>query len=115
MEYKIIITKEAKRTLKEINKYISFRFLECNIAKKLINKIKKSINNLKQSPYMYMEIKTKFNSKKYRRIVTKNYIILYRVNEKEKIIYINRIIHSRRDYLRDQIAKYMLQGTGVFI
>ena len=41
---------------------------------------------------------TKLRNDGYRKIPVKNYILLYRVDGEENIVYIMRVIYGRRDY-----------------
>ena len=52
-EYNIEYSKEAKQDLISIKQYIKYNLQEPEIAQKLIFKIRKEINNLKDNPKLY--------------------------------------------------------------
>ncbi len=55
---------------------------------------------LENSPRMCTEIeKTNRTEKQYRRMIVNNYVILYTINELEKIVYIAHIYYGGRNYL----------------
>lgn len=97
--YKIVLTDMAKDDLEETYNYISNNLKEPNIANKLMDKIEKDILKLKQFPFAYSEIHIKPKNKIYRRLVTGNYVVLYRVEEEIKQVVIFHIFYEKRDYL----------------
>ena len=100
MEYRIIITSKARSEIENIFDYIASELKNKNAAIRLKNKIKKNIRSLKKMPQRFAEIEKKNNLNNiYRRIVVDNYVILYTVNEKEKLVYIAHIYYGKTDYL----------------
>lgn len=58
------------------------------------------INSLRYQPYMYAKFKVRHN-KEYRRIVIRNYIIVYDVIEDVKEVHIDRVFHKLEDYTKN--------------
>lgn len=85
--------------LKEIKQYIKYSLQEPETAKKMIGKIKKEIDKLKESPKIYSTLSDEFIKElKIRKIIVKNYIIFYRIqNDTVQII---RIIYDRRNWIK---------------
>ena len=98
--YDIILTKSAKENLTEIYSYISQNLKEPSVANKLMQRIEKSIFNLERLPYIHQKIHIKLGNKKYRRLIVGNYIILYKIDESNKIVYISNVIYGKKDYLK---------------
>lgn len=99
-QYKVEITEECLEEINEIYEYISNKLIAKEAAKRLIKEVKKSILNLAESPYLYMKIgKTDKLKREYHRIVIKNYIILYTIDDKNKKIFISHMIYGKRNYL----------------
>ena len=68
--------------------------------KLLREKVIYNILLLENSPRMCTEIeKTNRTEKQYRRMIVNNYVILYTINELEKIVYIAHIYYGGRNYL----------------
>lgn len=97
-KYNIEYSKESRQDLIDITKYIKYNLQEPNIAKKLINKIRKEIDNLIENPQIYAIIDDEFIKKiEIRKIIVDNYIIFYRINY--KTIQIVRVLYARRNWI----------------
>ena len=94
-KYSILYEKAAQKELIDLHYYISEKLQEPQIAKRLINKILNGISILKYYPEAYPKFK---NLNRIRKLVFKNYIILYSVNKKLKQIYILHIYYKSRNY-----------------
>ena len=100
IKYKIQFSKDARKDLIDIYSYIKYNLYEATIAKKLINRIKVEIYKLQDNPLIYAIIKDEIiKNKKIRKIKVNNYIVFYKVNESNKIIYIVRIMYARRNWI----------------
>lgn len=98
--FDVEFTDECIKEITEIYEYIS-NFLNVNeAAKRLILEVMDKILNLATEPELYMKIgKTDKLKRDYHRMVIKNYIILYTIDYKNKIVYISRMIYEKRNYL----------------
>lgn len=96
-EYEVIFTKQAHKEIKEIYRYISKALFAENSAWQLMRALNSKISNIRIFPKMYRKIE--IQNKEYRRLVVKSYIIIYRVNEEKKKIYIVHIFYSKSNYL----------------
>lgn len=98
--FDVEFTDECIKEITEIYEYIS-NFLNANeAAKRLILEVMDKILNLATEPDLYMKIgKTDKLKRDYHRMVIKNYIILYTIDYKNKIVYISRMIYEKRNYL----------------
>ena len=99
-KYRIILSNKAISELEEIYRYISYSLLEPKIADKLRYKILNDILRLEHSPHSCMKISIGFRNKAYRRLVSGRYIILYRINEQQRLIKIYHIYFGRRNYFK---------------
>ena len=84
-----------QKDLIDLHYYISENLQEPQITKRLISKILNGISILKYYPEEYPKFK---NLNRIRKLVFKNYIILYSVNKKSKEIYILHIYYKSRNY-----------------
>ena len=99
MLYKIIVLDDAIKEIEQIGNYISYMLQEPMIAKKLVKNIRYSILDLSYMPRKYILLKEK-NNFEIRRSIVKNYIIIYQIEIKIKIVYILHIFYSKRNYLK---------------
>ena len=98
-QYKIIFTNESMKDMENISNYISEILYAPNSAKKLMQKVHNSIDNLRYMPKVYRVIKSYPRLQmEHRRIVINDYVIIYTVNEKEKVVYIINMYYGRSNY-----------------
>ena len=97
-KYNIEYSKESKQDLIGIKQYIKYNLQESEIAEKLISKIRKEINDLKDNPEIYTIIDDDIIRKlEIRKLIVDNYIIFYRIKDKD--IQIVRIMYGRRNWI----------------
>lgn len=93
------ISEEAQNDLLEIKRYISEELENPAAAHATISKITKKIRILEKYASAGAPLSSIAATKSdYRFLVSGNYLIFYRACGKD--IYIDRILYSRRDYLR---------------
>jgi len=63
-------------------------------AARIFAKIKRNIEYAKSNPYIYEVYERR---PKFRRMVVEDYLLFYRVNEKEKLIEVHHILHGMVD------------------
>lgn len=98
--FKVEFTDECNEEINEIYDYITNNLKENNVAKRLIKEVTDKILNLETSPELYMKIgKSDRLRREYRRIVVKNYIVLYIIDLEKMKIYISHMVYGRRNYL----------------
>ena len=86
--------------LDKIYIYIRDIFKEARLAEKIIKNIKGKISNLSYFPFAHKIIR-KTKKFEYRKFIIKNYIIIYKINLKEKEINILHI-YSQKQKVRKQ-------------
>lgn len=97
-KYNIEYSKESKQDLIGIKQYIKYNLQEPEIAKKLISKIRKEINSLKDNPEVYAIIDDDIIKKlEIRKLIVDNYIVFYRI--KDNNIQIVRVMYGRRNWI----------------
>ena len=75
--------------------YIRDELKEAKIAEKIIRKIREKIRILNNFPFAY-KLLTKNKNFEYRKFIIKNYIIIYKINLKEKEINILHIYNQKQ-------------------
>lgn len=98
-EYKVELSIQAKEDYKSIIRYIKYKLLEPNIAERYAELIKNEINTLKYNPQKFAIIDYDMIKKyKFRKLIIKNHIAFYRINEDEKIVNVERILYGATDW-----------------
>lgn len=91
-------TSQAITDLEEIKRYISDDLFNAQAALDLITFILKKIRRLDLFPQTGAQLRSDIPALKiYRVIPCKNYLVFYRINEKN--VSIIRVLYARRDYL----------------
>lgn len=102
IKYKIRLTKRARNELENIYNYISKTLIAEKVANNLMEKIENEFLILEDMPKAFRVIKKyKHIDFEYRKIVINTYIIIYHIEEENKIVYIDRIIYGKRNYLTE--------------
>ncbi len=97
--YKIEVTFLADKELEEIILYISDHLKNPTAATHFIDKVEACYTRLKSDPRMYEYCRDERLSKlRYRKVVIKNYVLIYRIDEMSKTVYILHFFYGRRDY-----------------
>lgn len=100
MEYRVKLTDQFLDEFEEICDYISNKLKNIDASNRLREKVIYNILLLENSPRMCTEIeKADRIERQYRRLVVNNYVILYTIDEEEKIVYIAHIYYGGRNYL----------------
>lgn len=93
------LSEEALNDLAEVKTYITEELENPDAALATIGRITKKIRILRDQAYIGTPISSVTDTKSdYRFLVSGNYLVFYRVYGKD--IYIDRVLYSRRDYMR---------------
>lgn len=96
---KLRINPLALQDLKDIKEYISVWLDNPKVAKRLVEKIIKRYESLKEYPFAGIDLSSKIEVKTdFRYLVCDKYIIFYKVDI--KFISIYRILYGARDYMQ---------------
>lgn len=88
--YKIVYTNNAQVDIYSIYYYIKYKLENYIAAKNITEDIRYKVNSLEYLPYRGAIYSSYFN----RFVIQKNYLIFYKIQEKEKLVIIKRIIHK---------------------
>jgi len=100
MKYRIRYLPDTITDRDEIREYLS-QYYE-STAKQFFALLKEKIARLKDFPYSCPSYE---NDPDYRRLVVRDYLVFYIVNETDKIIEIHRIFHESRDIRQHLTSK----------
>ena len=98
-EYALKITPAAAEDLENVYRYIKESFLAENTANRFIKEIADKLKLLKYFPYKYeLSRDAGLKLRGYRRLVIKNYVALYLIDEGKKQVIVARIFYGPMDY-----------------
>ena len=99
-KYKINLSIKAKDDLKSIVLYIKNNLNEPAIANKYAKIIREEIQTLEDSPQKFAIIDdSSIKNLNIRKLIIKNYIAFYRVNEENKIVNVERILYGASNWI----------------
>ena len=104
MEYKVKLADQFLYEFEEICNYISNKLENIDASNRLREKVIFNVLLLENSPKMCTEIEKMDRTKRqYRRMIINNYVVLYTIDETEKIVYVAHIYYSGRNYLDGEL------------
>ncbi len=99
MIFKLVVSKEATEDIEDIVLYILSELNNPSATSAFLDDVEKSYQNIIKKPWMYSLCNDyKLRNGGYRKIVIKNYLILYRINEEAEIIFVVRVVYGGRNY-----------------
>lgn len=100
-DYEVRVTKQALEQMKDIIHYISNDLMAPDAANNLLDKIKAESIKLSRYPKKYALIDEEpWKTKGIRKIIVKNFLIYYWVDDKNSRVQVTAIIYNRRDQIR---------------
>ncbi len=105
-KYEVIVEAAAEEDLYNIFDYISNSLFETETAKNLIEAISGAFESLEQFPLRTpIILRERYKDINLRRLIVKNYSVIYFADEKKHRVHIISVINNRRDieYLFDEL------------
>jgi addiction module RelE/StbE family toxin len=98
-EYTVQMMPNAERDINHIHDYIAVELDAPRAAAELMIKIENAIMALQDFPKMGPPCQSaRLKAKGYRKLVIKNYIAFYIVDDTTKIVLVMRVLYGRRNY-----------------
>lgn len=99
-KYHVELSIQSKNDYKKIISYLKNNLSEPSIASNYLELINNEIQTLAYLPYKHAIIDDDMlKNLKYRKLIIKNYIAFYRINEEEKIVEIHRILYGSSNWI----------------
>jgi toxin ParE1/3/4 len=99
-KYRVDVSEPAESDLYDIVRYISAQLSAPMTALKMMETIEEALAGLANMPHSYPPVTDKrLASMGYRKLIVKNYIAFFTINEKAKVVDVERILYARRDWL----------------
>ena len=97
--YNITITDRADRELSDILEYLSVQLQNPTAATAFVEEVLSVYEALKHTPYMYeLSLNLRLHRMGYHKVVIKNYVMLYRVDEQTQCVYVLHFFYGARQY-----------------
>ena len=97
-EYEVRVTRQALKQIKEIVHYISNDLMAPDAAHNLLDKMKAEITKLSSFPKKHaLTDEEPWRTEGVRKIVVKNFLIYYWVDDENNRVQVTAVIYSRRD------------------
>ncbi|MBR2674195.1 MAG: type II toxin-antitoxin system RelE/ParE family toxin [Mogibacterium sp.] len=97
-KYKVKMLPHAFRDVEGIYEYIATEKLSPQNAKGQTDRIKRAIKSLATMPESHQErFEGRYAGKGYRQLVVDNYIVIFRINEIEKIVFVVTVQYQGRN------------------
>lgn len=98
--YEVKITRQAYKQMKEIMSYITNELFAPDAAVSLLDKMQKAIDSLSEMPQRHSLIKEEpWRSKGIRKIIVKNFLIYFWIDEENIKVQVTAIIYAKREQL----------------
>jgi len=99
-KYDVKLSIEAEKDLQNIIIYIKDKLKEPMIAERYAHLMKSEIKSLEYNPQRYAIIdNNKIKDLKVRKLIIKNYIAFYRVNEEKNLVNVERILYGASNWM----------------
>lgn len=97
-KYKVKLNPRAFRDIEDIFAYIALEKLSPENAKGQTDRIWKSLKKLETFPQAHQErTEGRYAGKGYRQLLIDNYIVIFRVDELQKIVYVVTVQYQGRN------------------
>jgi len=101
VKYRVDISEPAENDLRDIVRYISAQLDAPITALKMMDAIEAAIGGLMDMPQKYPPVTDeRLANMGYRKLLVKNYIVFFAIDEKNKVVDVERVLYARRDWFR---------------
>lgn len=99
-KYRVDVSEPAENDLRDIVRYISAQLSAPMTALKMMDTIEEAITGLAVIPQKCpLATDERLAMMGYRKLLVKNYIVFFTIDEKSKAVDVERILYARRDWL----------------
>ena len=98
--YSLKVADSAENDLDSIISYIAENLHAPKAASSFADQVYDCYDRLEENPYIFEECQNaRLKKEGYRRAVIKNYIMLYKIHERENTVIVHRFFHGGQDYV----------------
>lgn len=100
-KYSVDVSEPAENDLKDIVRYIASQLSAPISVLHMMELLEEAMASLSDMPQRYpLVIDERLSQMGYRKLPVKNYVVFFFVDEKNKVVDVERILYGRRDWLR---------------
>ena len=100
MGYNIVISQDAHNDIDNCIGYIVNDLKNPVAAQNLLDKIVQAYTEISDNPHMYAYCNdSRLRKDGYRKVVIKNYVLIYRVDNNTQTVYVIRFFYGRQNYM----------------
>ncbi len=98
-KYRIDISEPAENDLRDMVRYIAAQLSAPLTALKMMNLVEEAIMGLAIMPHKCPPVvDERLALRGYRKLLVKNYVVLFTIDERAKVVAVERILYARRDW-----------------
>lgn len=98
-KYRVDVSEPAENDLRDIVRYISAQLSAPMTALKMMDTLEEAITGLTVMPEKCPSVTDeRLAMMGYRKLLVKNYIVFFTIDEKSKVVDVERILYARRDW-----------------
>lgn len=99
--YKVDVSEPAENDLMDVVRYIASHLSAPVPALHMMELLETAMAGLSDMPQRYPFVADeRLSQMGYRKLILKNYIVFFSIDEKNKVVNVERILYGRRDWLR---------------
>ena len=99
--YRVDVSKVAENDLGEIVRYIASQLSSPDTAMDMMELLEESMSSLSEMLQRFSLLEDdRLSQMGYRKLVVKNYIVFFSIDERNKVVDVERILYARRNWLR---------------
>jgi toxin ParE1/3/4 len=99
--YDLLITEIAEQDLDGMVDYITGKLANPAAAGAFLDKTEECYGFLRRTPRMFNECADAYlKSRGYRKVLINNYLLIFRIDEKARRVYILRFFYGGQDYIK---------------
>jgi len=100
-KYRVDVSEPAENDLKDIVRYIASQLSAPISALQMMELLEEAMSRLSNMPQRCPLVADECLSQMgYRKLPIKNYVVFFSIDEKNKVVDVERILYGRRDWLR---------------
>jgi len=100
VRYRVDISEPGENDLRDIVRYISAQLSAPMTALKMMETMEEAISGLAYMPQSHSLVADeRLAEMGYRKLIVKNYIVFFTIDETEKVVDVERILYGRREWL----------------
>lgn len=101
VKYRVDVSDPAENDLRDIVRYIASQLSAPVSALQMMELLEKAMTGMSDMPQRCpLVTDERLSQMGYRKLIVKNYIVFFSIDERNKVIDIERILYGRRDWLR---------------